>query len=277
MNRAAVVGSPVRHSLSPVLHRSAYEACGLTDWRYETLEVPAGDLADLMLGMGPQWRGLSVTMPLKEEALLAADERSALALQVGAANTLVRREDGSWAADNTDVHGVVEALRPHTCASPEQATIIGSGATARAVLAALARLGVRDVNLVVREGARESTLAQVSDHGMGVQVHRMAHDDLSWSQAPILVNTTPAGGADRLAVPLRSRPAPAGQVVLDVVYAGWPTAFAAACSDAGALVISGIDMLIHQAAAQFTLMTGLPAPTETMERAGRRALEYASS
>ncbi|MFB9569043.1 shikimate dehydrogenase, partial [Saccharopolyspora hordei] len=109
--RAAVLGSPIEHSLSPVLHGAAYAALGLDGWTYERVEADERQLVDVVAGLGPEWAGLSVTMPGKRAALRVADEASARAEAVGAANTLVHRADGSWAADCTDVDGVVGALR----------------------------------------------------------------------------------------------------------------------------------------------------------------------
>lgn len=276
---AAVLGSPIEHSLSPLLHRTAYDACGLTDWDYSAHEVKQGDLADFLLGCGPRWRGLSLTMPLKEDALLAAAHCSPLALQVGAANTLIRRPDLGWDAENTDVHGVHAALTealPRPVLTEGRAVIIGSGATARSVLAGLHRTGVTTVTLVVRKSARESTLAQAHDHGMTVEIVNVTDPVSSWADADIIVNTTPSGAADGLAATLREVPAPPEQVVLDCVYADWPTEFALAQEYRGVAVLSGLEMLVHQAAEQFELMTGQQAPLEAMRAAGRAALTSAA-
>lgn len=273
-HRAAVLGSPVRHSLSPVLHRAAYQACGLTDWGYGAHEVKADNLPAFLGGLGPEWAGLSLTMPLKEVALEVADECSPLALRVGAANTLLRVPAG-WRAENTDVEGVRGALADGLGAQvPRSAAVLGSGATARSVLAALDLLGVRDVVFVVRDQVRESTLAQARDHGMTVHRTRLGEGDETWASQDLLVSTSPPSGSGPQAQALPSGPAPAGQLVLDVVYDGWPTPFAAACHARGARVVSGMEMLVHQAAEQFTLMTGVPAPLDAMQRAGRTALGH---
>lgn len=272
--RAGVLGSPIAHSLSPLLHRTGYTERGLTDWAYSAHEVKEHELDDFLLGLSPEWRGLSLTMPLKERALLVADRSSALALQVGAANTLIRRKDGGWDAENTDVAGVYEALAAALPPDPrpERATVIGSGATARSVLAGLTRLGVSAVTFVVRKSARESTVAQAHDHGMAVEVVRIGEEATAWVDADVLVNTTPAGAADSLGPALTGVQAPRGQVALDCVYADWPTDFARICEQRGATVVSGLEMLVHQAAAQFELMTGEVAPLAAMQHAGRAAL-----
>ncbi|KNX39342.1 hypothetical protein VV01_09450 [Luteipulveratus halotolerans] len=282
-SRAAVLGSPIAHSLSPLLHRAAYAEAGLSEWTYDAYDVRRDGLAEFVEGLGPQWRGLSLTMPLKEEALLVAAQSTPLALQVGAANTLTRRADGGWDADNTDVEGVRAALADAGVGEgrpARTAAVLGSGATARSVLAALAMLHVRDVTFVVRDVARESTLAQARDHGMTARVVRGTDDLAGWADADILVSTTPAGASDLIAQALGSvidagalaHDAPTGQVALDVVYADWPTSFARAVATRGCTVVGGIEMLVHQAAAQFELMTGRPAPLAQMQRVGRSAV-----
>jgi len=142
--RAAVLGSPIRHSLSPVLHGAAYQALGLHGWRYDMIECDEPGLAPLLDGMGPEWAGLSLTMPLKRVALAVADEVSPLARAVGAANTLVFPPGGPAAgrrADNTDVAGLVAALREAGLGRIQRAVILGAGGTAQSALAAVRELG----------------------------------------------------------------------------------------------------------------------------------------
>lgn len=279
MPRALVVGSPIDHSLSPTLHEAGYRAAGLDDWSYARAEVVADEVRAFVARLDDDAVGLSVTMPCKEAALAVADEASALAGDVGAANTLVRRE-GGWFADNTDVHGVVEALRAAGCAGGRGAVVIGSGATARSVVAALSRLGVREVTFVVRAQARPETLALARSLGMSTRVVREDDEDAAWAvgMALLVVQTSPAGGADALAARVVDAPslrigAAGGPFVLDVVYADWPTAFARTMSACGATVVSGLDMLVHQAAAQFELFTGHTAPIADMMEAGRAAVK----
>lgn len=271
-----MLGSPVAHSLSPALHRAGYAAAGLTGWTYGRYEVTAGRLPGFVSGLGPRWVGLSLTMPLKEAALDLAARASATAEQVGAANTLLRADDGSWAADNTDVHGIGEALRPHLPAgrTPRSATVLGSGATARSALAALAGLGVEQVVLVVRDRARPQTLALADALGLAVDIAAFGQERAPqrWAAADLVVSTLPPEASTSSAASLPEGPSPDGQVVLDVVYAGWPTPFARAAAARGAHVVGGLDMLVHQAAAQLTLMTGRPAPVAPMLDAGRAAL-----
>ncbi|MFJ6953362.1 shikimate dehydrogenase, partial [Micromonospora aurantiaca] len=136
--RAAVVGKPIAHSISPVIHAAGYAAAGLTGWSYTRIEAGADELPGLVAGLGPEWAGLSVTMPGKEAALALADEVSPVAAAVGAANTLVRRQDGTWYADNTDVTGMVEVLTGAGCTAGAVVTVLGAGGTARAAIAAAA-------------------------------------------------------------------------------------------------------------------------------------------
>lgn len=265
---AGVVGSPIAHSLSPVLHTSAYRALGLSGWEYHREEVREGELTAYLAARSEHWQGLSVTRPGKEEALAVAVERSDDAGLTGAANTLVRTA-GGWAAHNTDVDGMIAALLEAGCdPAPTCAWLLGSGATARSALVALARLGVRDVVLQVRDRVRPEALALA--RRLGQRVHHVGVD-AQGERAPraiqVAVSTVPAGSA---------LPAPADLelsrcTALDVVYSPWPTLWAGELTDRGARVVDGSAMLLHQAARQVELMTGRPAPVEPMRQALREA------
>lgn len=143
-----MAGRPVGHSLSPVIHRAGYRAAGLTGWSYAAVECGADELPRLVAGLGPEWAGLSLTMPLKEAALSVADEVAPLAATLGAANTLVRLPDGGWRADNTDAPGMVEAVGAEL--RPEHVVVLGAGGTARAAVGAASRLGAAAVTVVAR-------------------------------------------------------------------------------------------------------------------------------
>src|SRR4051794_34909420 len=158
--RAAVLGRPVSHSLSPLLHRAAYAALGLTDWTYDALDLGAEDVPVLLAGLGEEWRGFSVTMPCKQAAVAAADETEPLPRLLGAANTLVRTGTG-WRAENTDVHGVGMALQVGGVEEVSHAAIVGAGGTAVAAAVALASMGAERVDVVVREPARTADLLRV--------------------------------------------------------------------------------------------------------------------
>lgn len=268
--RAAVLGSPVSHSLSPALHGAAYEALGLSNWSYDAHEVRAPALLEFVAGLGPEWAGLSLTMPLKEAAFEVADEVSDLARQVGAINTLVRRPDGGWRGDNTDVYGVTQALREAGCAHVAGAMVLGSGATARSVVAALAMLGCQEVTFAVRSAARPETVDQARRAGLKVDVVGLGEFADRVGDAPVVVSTLPANALPERMLPEGSQLQ--GHFLLDVVYAGWPTPLARAFEEAGASAVSGFEMLVHQGAEQVHLMTGLVAPVEAMRAAGLAAM-----
>lgn len=254
--RAAVLGKPVAHSLSPLLHRAAYAALGLS-WRYDAVEVDIDGLPTLVAGLDDDWRGLSLTMPLKQAVLPLLDEVSDLARDVAAANTVLL-EGGRLRGDNTDVHGIVASLAEAGVTSVHHAVVLGGGATARSALAALARMGERSPVLVVRSEPVE-TLAAAARLGVTPRVERFRPELLQ--ECDLLLSTLPAGGADPVAAHVGAVPA-----LLDVVYDPWPTALARACTGT---VVGGEAMLLHQAAAQVELMTGRPAPLEAMRAALR--------
>ena len=269
LTRAAVVGSPVAHSLSPVLHRAAYDELGLADWSYERVEVPAGGLQRLLESLGPEWVGLSVTMPGKEEALAGADVPSGSALAVGAANTLVRRPEG-WYADNTDVDGLRPALVEAGVEGAHRALVLGGGATARSALLALHGLGVRAADVLVRDRLRPQTAELLESLGLDARVRRLA-DGIPLGGTEVVVSTLPGGAP---APPVHDG-GPHRPVVMDVSYAPWPSALADAVAQAtqGRVpVVRGTRMLLHQAARQVKLMTGRRPPTSVMDEALGRAI-----
>ena len=268
-----MLGSPVGHSLSPVLHRAAYEALGLAGWRYDRVECDEAALPALVGGLGPEWVGLSLTMPLKRKALELADEISPLAAEVGAANTLLLGgvPSGGRRAENTDVAGLLAALREAGLRRVGRSVLLGAGGTAQAALAALRELGDPSPRVLVRDPGRAGGLLAAADR-LGVRpVVSGGLPDTPLPDADLVISTLPAGAADAVAVQAGGW-AP-GTVVLDAVYAPWPTRFAAAAADAGCQVVGGLAVLLHQAVAQVELMTGRPAPIVAM----RAALEAAAS
>lgn len=252
--RAAVLGSPVSHSLSPLLHRAAYAALSLP-WTYDAIDVTAPQLPAFLKGLGPEWAGLSLTMPLKQAVLPLLDEVSDLGAATGAVNTLVLRE-GRRHGHNTDVAGMVDALADVGVTAVRRAVVLGGGATARSALAAMARLGDVEPVLVVRSEPVQ-TLAAAARLGVRPRVRAWSPELLSGCD--LLVSTLPPGAADPLAPHAGQVP-----VLLDVVYDPWPTALARACRGT---VVAGDAMLLHQAAAQVELMTGRPAPLGQMRAA----------
>ena len=267
---AAVLGSPISHSLSPALHLAAYQALGLSSWSYGAHDVQAAELPGFVSGLGPQWVGLSLTMPLKEVAFEVADDVSDLAREVGAVNTLVRRTGGGWNGDNTDVYGVSQALREAGSTQVASALVLGSGATARSVVAALAGLGCAKVTFAVRSEARQETLDQAGRAGLEFDVVSLGHLADTLGEVRVVVSTLPAGALTGWVIPRGSMRA--DHLLVDVVYAGWPTPLARTFQDAGAIVVSGLEMLVHQAAEQVHLMTGLRPPVEQMRAAGLVAM-----
>ncbi|TDC57620.1 shikimate dehydrogenase [Actinomadura sp. KC345] len=276
--RAAVLGSPVAHSLSPVLHRAAYGAMGLDGWSYEAIECGEEDFPGLLGALGPEWAGLSLTMPLKRAALDLVDAVSDLAVKVGGVNTVVLR-DGRRHGDNTDVHGIVTALteagvKPVPPHGGTPALVLGGGATAASALAALAALGMEEAVLAVRTPERASEAAEAGVR-FGLAVRVVTLDRVAAHlPAGLVVSTLPGRAADALAEPV----APAGAalfdtVLFDVVYAPWPTALATAVGRAGGTVVGGFEMLLHQAVRQVALMTGRDdVPVEAMRAAGEAEL-----
>jgi shikimate dehydrogenase len=264
VRRAAVLGSPVAHSLSPVLHQAAYAALGLDGWTYGRFEVDEGGLAPFVERLDESWRGLSLTMPLKVAAFDVADEVSEVAREAGAINTLIRRGSG-WAAENTDVHGIVAALRDAGVEAPASATIIGSGATARSALLALREMGAGRVRVAARNAGAVEDLAALSP------VEHVALADWATGETPVVVSTVPGPGAAAATEALGAADL-TGVTLLDVVYADWPTPLARAAGASGARVVSGLEMLVHQAARQHELFTGTTAPLAAMQAAGRAAL-----
>ncbi|MGY2002968.1 shikimate dehydrogenase [Blastococcus sp. SYSU DS1024] len=258
--RAAVLGRPVSHSLSPLLHRAAYAALGLTGWSYDALDVGAEDLPVLLAGLGEEWRGFSVTMPCKQAAVEVADEVEPLPRLLGAANTLVRTGAG-WRAENTDVAGVGTALQVGGVDEVRHAAILGAGGTAAAAAVALASLGAERVDVVVREPSRAGEVVRVLDTlGVRTRVLPLAGARV---EAPVVVSTVPVDGQPAVAA-LEWR---GEQTVLDVLYAPWPTPLAERVSAAGGAVISGLEVLFWQATVQVELMTGRPAPIGAMRAA----------
>ncbi|MBK7723633.1 MAG: shikimate dehydrogenase [Austwickia sp.] len=272
IRRAGVIGSPIDHSLSPALHRAAYRVLGLTGWDYGRQAVGGPgepSVAAFLSGLDPQWVGVSATMPCKEALLAVADSVSPLAGQVGAANTLVRAERG-WHADNTDVAGLSGALDELGAPRSSSATLVGAGATARAALAALAGRGVRTITAVVRGRVRPDTAALAEELGLRLIAVPTSGLREAVQDAEVTVLAVPGGTDLGLALPPpRSL---TGRLVMDVGYANWPTPLARWAQAGGAQVVSGLPMLVHQAAEQVRLMT---AAAQTATGAGVTSQEWA--
>ncbi|MGW3325068.1 shikimate dehydrogenase [Streptomyces virginiae] len=320
--RAAVLGSPVAHSLSPALHSCAYRVLGLDHWSYDRHEVDERALPGFLARLrdraeGPTWAGLSLTMPLKRAVIPLLDEVTVRAAAVESVNTVLRTPEGRLTGDNTDIPGLVAALRErgvHRVESAtvavesvntvlrtpegrltgdntdipglvaalrergvhrvESATVLGAGATAASALAALAELGSGPVTVCVR-GPEGAARMRAWGERLGVDVRTLAWERAGAAlTAPLVLSTTPKGAADVLARAVPARPG----VLFDVVYDPWPTPLAAAWSAAGGPVLSGLDLLVHQATRQVELMTGRgPAPLARMRAVGSAALATAAA
>ncbi|HKH52792.1 MAG TPA: shikimate dehydrogenase [Mycobacterium sp.] len=253
--KAAVLGSPIAHSRSPQLHLAAYRALGLDGWTYDRIECTADELPSLVGGLGPEWVGVSVTMPGKFAALRFADERTVRAELVGSANTLVRTPNG-WRADNTDVDGAMGALGQVA----GRAAVLGSGGTAPAVVVGLVELGVKDISVVARNRDKAAPLLVLGAR-LGVQI-RWIELGATLVDVDVVVSTIPADVAALHADTIAATP-----LLLDAIYDPWPTPLAKAVEAAGGRVISGLQMLLNQAYAQVEQFTGMPAPKEAMRAA----------
>ncbi|HZL03284.1 MAG TPA: shikimate dehydrogenase [Cellulomonas sp.] len=279
--RAAVLGHPIAHSLSPVLHRAAYAALGLDAWRYDAVDVAEEQLPAFIESLTGEWAGLSLTMPLKQTVIPLLDHIEPLAEVVGAVNTvLVQAGRGRpvLTGANTDVYGIVtalgEALAPGPVASVRRtAAVLGGGATAASTLAALAQLGCTTPVVYVRSLGRIGGLMRAA-HRMGVEPRYVSSDAAAreLTSADLVVSTLPPHAADALAAQLAAHAsehdavAPSG-VLLDVAYDPRPTVLSAAWTRAGGVVVGGERMLLHQAAEQVRLMTGRAGPVEAMSSA----------
>jgi shikimate dehydrogenase len=264
---AGVMGSPIAHSLSPALHLAAYRGLGL-DWTYVAQDVGAADLPAALDRLGPEWVGVSLTMPLKQAVIPLLDQLSDQARAVGAVNTVSFGAHGRH-GDNTDVHGIVSALRSAGVVDARGAAVLGGGATAASAVAALRELGEPAPTLVVRSRQRARGVVEAADR-LGVRVELVAWEDAAERVVPasVVVSTVPPGAADQL---LPEGSAVAG-VLLDVVYRPWPTALAAAWQRAGGTAVPGLEMLVHQAAAQVNTWAGEWPDLTEMRRAAQAAM-----
>jgi len=267
--RAAVLGHPVAHSLSPVLHRAAYAALGLDDWRYDAVDVTEEQLPGFLAGLDATWAGLSLTMPLKQTVIPLLDHVEPLAQVVGAVNTVLPQGAGAGrmlTGANTDVYGLVAALgEAGVTGGLRSAAVVGAGATAASTLAALAQLGCATPRVYLRSQARAGGLLRAA-HRMGVEPRLCRLDDAAGEvgRVDVVVSTLPAHAADPLAAAL---PGDVGGVLLDVCYDPRPTALSAAWTVRGGRAVGGERMLLHQAVEQVRLMTGRVAPVDAMDAA----------
>ncbi len=268
--RCAVLGDPINHSLSPVIHRAAYSALGLEDWRYDAEVVSVGHLAAFLDHLDPgEWRGLSLTMPLKREAVPLLGSYDEWVAATGVCNTVLLELDGSRHGLNTDVTGALMVLGEHE-ASVERAVVLGGGATATSMLLALAERGMRRATLAVRDPDRAADTARaVATHGSSPAVDVVLLDEATVLSGDVLVSTVPASAqTPELLAAVADVP-----LVFDVVYEPWPTPLAVAAGRSGHTVLSGLDLLVAQAVNQVVAMTGrFDVPAGAMRRAAEEEL-----
>jgi shikimate dehydrogenase len=254
MIRAAVLGSPIAHSLSPVLHRAAYDALGLKG-EYEAIDVTESELSSFIASRDKTWTGFSLTMPLKERVLDIASSVDPLALQIRSANTLIRSES-VWHALTTDVSGFHHAMTAHGVTTYEKVLIIGAGATARAAAAACDQVD-REIIVISRSKDRENAMHEAARKG------RISF--ISWNEklpdADLIINTTPSGVADTFIEQFISRPR---GIYFEALYHPWPTKLLNHWRFLGGGVIDGLDLLAHQAMDQISLMCRVPVNRDEM-------------
>ncbi|MDQ1031513.1 shikimate dehydrogenase [Streptomyces umbrinus] len=267
MTRLALLGSPVDAALSPALHRAAYTAMGLP-WTYHAIECQPQDLPRFLGALDGSWRGFSLTMPLKRTVVPLLDEASQTVTRIGAANTIVVTPNGRLLGENTDLYGMMRALREADVTTATTVTVLGAGATACTALAAGRELGCDQAVVIARDTGRASSLLGPTAERIGIKIsiepwtaadHHLAVD--------LVVSAMPPHAADALA-PLWT---PGTGTLMDVVYRPWPSRFAHTAQEAGRRVVGGLPMLVHQAARQVVLQTGYsPAPITEMLLACQR-------
>jgi shikimate dehydrogenase len=268
--RCAVLGQPVDHSLSPVIHRAAYRGLGLEGWRYDAVQVPAGGLQAFVDGLDPsEWRGLSLTMPLKREAVPLLSSYDEWVAASGACNTVLLEPDGTRYGLNTDVTGALMVLGEHDVPM-ERAVVLGGGATATSVLLALAERGMRHATLVVRNPERAAdTVHAVAAHRSAPAVELRTLEGAAELNGDVLVSSVPTSAQ----VPELLAAVAGIPFVFDVVYDPWPTPLATASERSGRTVLSGLDLLVAQAINQVVAMTGRhDVPAGAMRRAAEEEL-----
>ena len=268
--RAAVLGHPIAHSLSPVLHRRAYQELGL-DWDYQAVDVTADQLREFLDSLDAAWVGLSLTMPLKDAVLPLLDEVEPLAAATAAVNTVLLSA-GRRRGLNTDITGLRSILRDAGAVRGTRALVVGAGATARSAVAALFSEGAGSVAVSARrpDAVRDlrRRLAGLSDAlgHPGATVHPETWPPQldPWD---VVVSTVPAHALDGLAAPIK----PSGLLV-DVIYDPWPTPLAIGWTRGGGQVVGGLELLVRQAVEQVAQMTGRRPTAGLMRAAGESAL-----
>ncbi len=238
--KAAILGNPVDHSLSPTLHQAAYSMLGI-DWAYGRFNVNPNEFAEF-IDSNSDHTGFSVTMPLKDNAFIYASRHDDYSLLTRACNTLIRESDGTWSGFNTDVAGFIAILSP-VIEVAGTACVIGSGATARSAIAALDHLGYKQIGIAAR---RSDAIDELATYFPDIS---FVLQDISEPKADLLISTVPAGASDFVKLHNSTK------VFFDVIYAPWPTKLAASAIVQECQVFSGLHLLAAQAVEQVVLMT----------------------
>ncbi|MET1089349.1 MAG: shikimate dehydrogenase [Arthrobacter sp.] len=258
--RAAVLGHPISHSKSPALHHAAYSILGI-GMSYTAIDVTEELLPSFMRQIRdqPGWRGLSVTMPLKAAMAGEVDEIRGVARTLGVVNTVSFAEDGNGfrtIGSNTDVAGIVNAVRHAGAQTPSAPVVLGGGGTAAAAVAALKELGAGSARLFVRDPARTADVRSAADSlGVALEVRPIAEAAGPTAAADVVISTLPPRAADGLAAEIAALKTPTPGVLLDVAYDPWPSLIASVWQAGGGAVVPGLEMLLYQAVEQVRLFS----------------------
>lgn len=254
--KGAVLGFPINHSLSPVLHQAAFKILEI-DGDYAAIAVNSGELNSFFANNSNEYDYFSLTMPLKEEVLALSFEVDEVVKRTQSANTLYKQEN-VWKLTSTDGSGFISAISHAGINTLENVLVLGAGGTARAVVGALD--GVADKITVLgrtstRRESLENSLQQSSFS------YQRWDDDCDFSQYQLVVNTTPAGAADLLSNSIRP-----GEIstLFDVIYKPWPTVLASRWADCGGQVINGLELLLYQGIHQLEYALGRSLDEETL-------------
>jgi shikimate dehydrogenase len=262
-----VMGHPIEHSLSPVMHNAALRHLGL-DYVYVPLAVAPTDLPQALAGLQAiSCQGFNVTIPHKQAVMAYLSEVSSIAKAIGAVNTVWRVPSG-WAGTNTDILGFLAPLK--SLPKPQKAVILGYGGAARAIVAGCQELGCTEIWIVGRD-ADKLTKFQASWPSVNLQIQNWSELATLLPTADLVVNCTPIGMYPHVdncpLTPAESKLLPTGAIVYDLIYTPRPTMLLQLARDHGSGVIDGLEMLVHQGAAGLEIWTGVEAPIDIMRQA----------
>lgn len=268
--RAAVLGHPISHSKSPALHRAAYAKLGL-DIEYSAIDVTVERLPAFMAGLvaGDNWCGLSVTMPLKTAMVEEVDEVRGAGAYLGVINTVAFEDTGNGVrrvGHNTDVAGIVKAVRNAGVTEQPNSAVLGGGGTSAAAIAALRELGSKHVDVFVRDAGRAAEAkAAAAAVGLSIHLRPIAEAAGGMAGADLVISTLPPRAADGIAAQLEQLPDGGPGVLLDVAYDPWPSRIAEAWHSRGGVVVPGLEMLLYQAVEQIRLFSGADVTADVID------------